>query len=129
MRQEETNETVHQKPGGKQETGRNCPGRDEKGNRIVGRRKERVGRISKETFSRCNIGEAHMSSSQLKCSKPMSATRVSSRGGRGRSRDKNVEGRRIRGRRRRVRIPKGSRGRVKEAGRSTDWVPRTIWSL
>ena len=83
MQQKETNETVHRKPGGKQETGRNCPGGDERGNRIVGRRKEKVGRIPKETFSRCNIGEARMSSSQLKCSKPMSATRVSSMGGRG----------------------------------------------
>ena len=92
MQQKETDETVHRKPGGKQETGRNCPGGDERGNRIVGRRKEKVGRIPKETFSRCNIGEARMSSSQLECSKPMSVTRVSSRGGRGRSRDKNVEG-------------------------------------
>ena len=68
-------------PRGKQKTGQNCPGGNKKGNRIIGRQKEKVGRVPKKTCSRCNIGEAHMSSSQLECSKPMNATRVSSRGG------------------------------------------------
>ena len=59
-----------------------------------------------------------MLSSQLECSKPMNATRVSSKGGQRQSHDKNDKGRWIQGRRRECRFWSVPEGRL------TDWVPR-----